>query len=88
MGCKTDITDGRTCPSANMERLVQMKFGASESAVRRLARKSGYLVRKSRAAESADQLGEFQLVEAERNMVVLGGRFDATLHDISAFLTA
>lgn len=58
-----------------------------ESALRRLARKHGYAIRKSRARESHDQQGEFMLIDAERNCVVLGSRFDATLSDIRAFFT-
>ena len=60
-----------------------------ESAVRSRARRMGYLLRKSRQrtnVPNADNHGEYMLVEANRNFVVLGGRFDATLQDISTFL--
>lgn len=60
----------------------------TEAAVRRLARRYGYTVRKSRRSESLDNLGLYMLVESDRNLVVLGSRFDATLDDIADFLTA
>ena len=60
-----------------------------ESAVRSRARRMGYLVRKSRQRinmPNVDNHGEYMLVETNRNVVVLGDRFDATLQDIAAFL--
>jgi hypothetical protein len=58
----------------------------SESTLRRRAREYGYVIRKSRAGESVDQLGAFMLIDADRNLIVLGERFDASLADISEFL--
>lgn len=63
-----------------------MNNGLSKSALRRRARKLGFVIRKSRAAESTDQCGGFMLIEADRNLIVLGGRFDATFDDIAAIL--
>ena len=60
-----------------------------ENGIRRLARRYGYAVRKSRGRKyvpHADNFGEFMLVEANRNLVVLGERFDASLDDIEFFL--
>ncbi len=55
----------------------------SESSVRRLARRSGYFITKSRRALSMDNGGEYRLVNADSNRVVLGERYDATLADIA-----
>jgi hypothetical protein len=62
-------------------------FNNAESAVRRKARRYGYSVKKSRAACSFDNMGDYMLVDVDQNFVVLGGRFDASLEEISAFLT-
>jgi hypothetical protein len=59
----------------------------NESAVRSRARRAGYIVRKSRRAESLDNFGDFRLVDASLNGVVLGSRFDATLDEIHEFLS-
>jgi hypothetical protein len=58
----------------------------SESTVRNLAKRQGYLITKSRRAQSVNNLGDYMLVEARRNCVVMGGRYDATLEDIYAWL--
>ena len=58
---------------------------ANESSVRRLAKRRGYLVRKSRQQNAHTNSGEFMLLD-RRNRVILGERFDATLEDIDAFL--
>ena len=62
-----------------------------EHRARRLARKYGYVLRKSRARKyvpTMNNLGEFMVIEADRNLVVLGERFNATLDDIETFFTA
>jgi len=59
-----------------------------ERRVRRLARRHGYLVRKSRGREyvpHSNDFGEYMLIEPNRNIVVLGERFNATLDDIETF---
>jgi hypothetical protein len=51
----------------------------------------GYSVRRSRQRANVpnlDNLGHLMLVDAERNRIVLGERFDATLDDIERYLTA
>jgi hypothetical protein len=60
-----------------------------ESRVRRRASREGYRVCKSRAwkhVPNIDNHGEFMLIETDRNFVVLGDRYDATLSEIEAFL--
>ncbi len=62
----------------------------NESTVRSKARRMGYIMRKSREwkhVPNCDNYGEFMLVEAERNIVVYGERFDATLGDIWEYLS-
>lgn len=58
----------------------------SASAVRRLAQRHGYMIQKSRGALSLDNFGDYMLVEVSRNVVVLGGRYDATLEDVHSWL--
>lgn len=63
-----------------------MQTTISEFAVRRKARRWGYVVRKSRRQLNLDNAGDFMLVEASRNIPVLGFRFDATLPEIAEYL--
>jgi len=58
----------------------------NESTVRTRAARQGYALRKSRARFSSDNHGEYMLIDAERNFVVLGERFNATLEDIQTYL--
>ena len=57
----------------------------SESAVRRMARRRGYRMMKSRRGESVDNHGRFMLINP-RNYIVLGARFDATVTEIRDYL--
>lgn len=57
-----------------------------ENKVRKLAKKAGYLLKKSRAVFSADNLGEYMLVEESTNAVIRGSRYDATLEEIQEYL--
>lgn len=62
-----------------------------ESRIRRLARRHGYLVRKSRARKyvpTMNDFGEYMLIEPNRNLVVLGERFNASLDDIETFFSS
>lgn len=62
-----------------------------ERRIHYLARRNGYVVRKSRARKYVPKFtdcGRYMLLEANRWRVVLGERFDATLDDIEAFFTA
>ena len=65
----------------NVSRLID------ENRVRKLAARLGYRVEMSRLPLDTDNRGKFQLIESDRNMVVLGERFDASLDDIEAYLT-
>jgi hypothetical protein len=59
-----------------------------ENRIRRLARKHGYVLRKSRGRKyvpHSNDFGEYLLIEPYHNRVVLGERFNATLDDIQAF---
>jgi hypothetical protein len=58
-----------------------------ENRVRKLAASRGYRVEVSREPLQRDNEGRFRLIESDRNMVVLGERFDASLDDIEAYLT-
>lgn len=58
-----------------------------EDRVRRLARKRGFILRKSRAPVlHANNHGEYMLVDTANNCVALGGQYDASLEDVVAFL--
>jgi hypothetical protein len=62
----------------------------NEANTRRRARRRGYCIRKSRQRKhlpNVDNRGEYMLVDASANMIVLGSRYDATLEDIDKFLT-
>lgn len=60
---------------------------AQEARVRRLARREGYRVCKSRDRSThINNRGEYMLVETARNLVVLGSDYDASLANIEAFL--
>lgn len=61
-----------------------------ERRIRYLARRHGYVVRKSRARRHvphSNNFGGYMLLEANRWRVVLGERFDATLDDIEALFS-
>ncbi len=71
------------------ENLVGGKNGQkSREPIRRLARGRGYVIRKSRARKylHSDNCGRYMLIEPNRNVVVLGERFDARLDDIETFI--
>ncbi len=60
-----------------------------ESRIRRLAERHGCYIRKSRARKcDLDNLGDYMLVDANLNCLVLGERLDATLDDIALFFSA
>ena len=58
-----------------------------ENRVRKLAASRGYRVEISREPLGRGNAGQFQLIESDRNMVVLGEGFDASLTDIETYLT-
>jgi hypothetical protein len=56
-----------------------------ENRIRRLARRHGCVLRKSRARKyvrTMNDRGEFMVIETRRNVVVMGERFNASLDDI------
>ena len=59
-----------------------------ENRLRRVARRLGLALRKSRARHiHLDNLGEYMLVDLDLNAVVGGGRYDWDLDDVEAHLT-
>jgi hypothetical protein len=56
-----------------------------EHRARAKARRNGYTVTKSRAGISVDNHGQFMLVD-DRNHVVLGDRYDASIEEIDQYL--
>lgn len=57
-----------------------------DRARRRLARE-GYLLRKDRARSwNVDHQGGYMIVEADRNLIVAGERWNLTLEDVEAWL--
>jgi hypothetical protein len=61
-----------------------------ESRIRRLARRHGYFVRKSRQWKHVPHLdnhGEYMLLDTDSGIPVHGWRFDATLDDIAEFFS-
>jgi hypothetical protein len=60
----------------------------SESAVRARAETRGYSIHKSRDRSiHGNNLGEYMLVDAERNAVILGDRYNASLDEIADYLS-
>ena len=59
---------------------------ALENKLRRKAKQCGFLLRKSRASISIDNLGEYMLVDMYKNAIVAGEKFDLTLSDVEEFL--
>lgn len=57
----------------------------NEGKARRLARRLGLRVVKSRQEISMDNLGDLMLVDVSRNCVVGGSRFDWTADDVISY---
>ena len=53
-----------------------------EQSLRRVLKAAGYMMRKSHAPISADNLGGYMIVDMSRNTVAAGGRFELTLEDV------
>ena len=49
-----------------------------EQSLRRVLKAAGYMMRKSHAPISADNLGGYMIVDMSRNTVAAGGRFELT----------
>ena len=56
-----------------------------EQKLRRALNKNGYILRKSRKPISINNLGEYMVVDAFTNAVVVGARFEYSLDDITDF---
>jgi hypothetical protein len=54
----------------------------TESGIRRNLRKQGFIIKQSRRALSSDNQGEFMVLDAERNYIVAGERYDMSLDDL------
>ena len=60
----------------------------SEDRVRRIARRQGYALHKDKAGVwSFSHQGGWQIVDAERNWLVAGERFDLSLDDVEQWLS-
>jgi len=57
-----------------------------ENAVRRACARAGFQLRKSRRRVSANNFGEYMVINIFTNGVVLGERFDATLEEVEILL--
>ena len=53
-----------------------------EQSLRRVLKAAGYMMRKSHASISPDNLGGYMIVDMSRNTVAAGGRFELTLEDV------
>jgi hypothetical protein len=63
---------------------------ARESRVRRLARRKGYTLRKSRARnvfQRMDDRGGYMLLDTERWCIVLGPQFEVSLDQVEVWLS-
>ena len=56
--------------------------------LRKLAKRKGYIIHKSRRSISADNLGGYQIVEPNRNVVVAGSRYEYTPGDVEEWLNS
>ena len=63
-----------------------METSLTENQVRKLARRNGCLVRKSRRRTiSSDNLGEYMLIDGYRGDVITGSRYDASLQEVASY---
>jgi len=61
---------------------------SEDARLRRMARRHGYTVRKSRwRLDSPDNFGGYMIVDPASNLVAAGGRFDLTGSDVAAWLS-
>lgn len=58
-----------------------------ERRLRKKASRIGYQLKKSRASISLGNFGDFMLVDAYTNCVILGSRFDLTLDGVEEWLS-
>lgn len=53
-----------------------------EQSLRRILKAAGYMMRKSHAPISPDNLGGYMIVDMSGNTVAAGGRFELTLEEV------
>ena len=58
-----------------------------EARLRRLARRRGLSLHRSRRGGSLDNLGGFMVVDDQLNVVVVGSRYDMWLDDLEEWLS-
>lgn len=58
----------------------------NENKLRKKAIKKGCRIVKSRQCISADNMGDYMLIDDKTNGVIMGNRFDATLEQIDKYL--
>ena len=56
-----------------------------EKKIRRVLEKQGYRLEKSRGGESIDDRGGYRIVDAQRNAIEAGERFDLSLEEVETF---
>ena len=66
--------------------MLQTSDAALESRARRLAKRAGLLLRKSRRMQSYDQRGEFMVVDAQTNFPQAGFQFDMSAVEVIDWL--
>lgn len=59
---------------------------AEESRYRHILRRQGYLLRKSRSGLNLNNQGGYMIVDAERNYIVAGQRFEMFLDDLKEWV--
>jgi len=68
---------------------TQADVGRREAAVRRALRPEGQALRKSRARNwTLDNQGGYMIVDADRNFIVAGEKYDLTLDDVERWVAA
>jgi hypothetical protein len=66
---------------------ADLKRRATEARARRMAAREGFRMRKSRAALSHDNHGEFMLFDSNTNTIVGGEHFDMSAVEVLEYLT-
>jgi hypothetical protein len=59
-----------------------------EDKIRKLARRHGFALRKSRGFRPINDMGLFRIVDPYSNVIVAGERFDLSLDEVREFLLA
>jgi hypothetical protein len=67
---------------------VSNALAARESRARRLARRKGYTLRKSRARNAFHDRSGYQLLDSDRWCIVLGPQLETSLDRVEAWLAS